>query len=98
MENISDSNLKYLNSMYKDPTWTLIVEETIENKNHNIMMIDITSTLNYVEFDDVKDCATTFEMWNKLKDISGRVKNVKKAKERQFCSIARTYDVISGYY
>ena len=30
------------------------------------MMIDIASTLNYVKFDEVKDCATTYEMWIKL--------------------------------
>ena len=44
------------------------------------MMIDIASTLNYVEFDEVKGCATTHDMWTKLKDIYGVDDNVKRDK------------------
>src|SRR5271154_688374 len=44
------------------------------------MMIDIASALSYDEFDDVKDCKTAFEMWNKLKDIYGGDGNVRRAK------------------
>ena len=44
------------------------------------MMIDIASTLNYVEFDEVKGCATTHDMWTKLKDIYGGDDNVKRVK------------------
>ena len=43
-------------------------------------MIDIASSLNYAKFDEVKDCATTFEIKNKLKDICGGEDNVKKDK------------------
>ena len=43
-------------------------------------MIDIAYALNYVEFDEVKDYKTTFEMWNKLKDIYGGYDNVRRAK------------------
>ena len=44
------------------------------------MMIDIASSLNYSEFDEVKDCPTTFEMWEKLQKFYGGDKNVQRAK------------------
>ena len=44
------------------------------------MMIDIASTLNYAEFDDVKSCTTTHEIWIKLKDIYGGDDNVRMDK------------------
>ena len=68
---ISGSRCKYIDAKYKTPTRTLSVEDITEKKNHNIMMIDIASTLSYAEFDEVKDYKTTYEMWNKLKDIYG---------------------------
>ena len=55
LENINDLCCKYLYTKYKAPTRTLSVEDIAEKKNHNIMMIDIASTLSYVEFDEVKD-------------------------------------------
>ena len=45
------------------------------------MMIDIASSLNYAEFDEVKDCPTAFHMWKNLKEIYGGDDNVKRAKE-----------------
>ena len=51
---ISGLGCKYLDIEYKTPTRTLSVEDIVEKKNHNIMMIDIASPLNYVEFDEVK--------------------------------------------
>ena len=77
---INDSSHKYLDKKYKTPPGTLSIEDIAEIKNHNIMMIDIASALSYAEFDEVKDCKTTFEMWNKLKDIYGGDDNVKRAK------------------
>ena len=50
---ISDSSCKYLDTEYKTPSRTLLVEDIAEKKNHNIMMIDIASALSYVEFDEV---------------------------------------------
>lgn len=44
------------------------------------MIIEIASPLNYVEFDEVKGCATTHDMWKKMKDIYGGDVNVKRAK------------------
>ena len=51
------------------PPDALTMEKIVDKKNHNTMMIDIASTLSYVEFDEVKYCPTAHEMWNKLKDI-----------------------------
>ena len=45
------------------------------------MMIDIASALSYAKFDEVKDCKTSYEMWNKMKDIYGGDDNLKRAKE-----------------
>ena len=43
-------------------------------------MIHIASTLSYDKFDEIKDCKTTFDMWNKLKKIYGGDDNVRRAK------------------
>ena len=80
LETINDLGCKYLDTKYKTPTGTLIVEDIAKKKNHNIMMIYIASALNYVEFDEVKSCTTTHEMWIKLKDIYGGDDNVRRAK------------------
>ena len=44
------------------------------------MMIDIASALSYEESDDIKECKTTFEMWNKVKDLYDGDDNVRRAK------------------
>ena len=46
------------------------------------MMIDIASGLSYEEFDEIKDCKSTHEMWIKLKEIYGGDDNVRKAKAK----------------
>ena len=56
--------------------------EIVEKKNHNIMMIDIASTLSYVEFDEVKDYKIAYAMWNTLKEIYGGDDNVRRAKAK----------------
>ena len=79
---INDSGCKYLDAKYETPTGTLSIEDLAKKKNHNIMMIDIASTLSYEEFDEVKDCKIYFAMWNKLKGIYGGDENVRRAKEK----------------
>ena len=44
------------------------------------MMINITSALSYVEFDEIKYCKSAYTMWNKIKEIYGGDDNVKRAK------------------
>ena len=80
LETISGLGLKYLNTSQKAPTGTMTIEEITEKKNYDIIMINIASNLNYVEFDEVKGCDTAHEMWTKLKDIYGGDDNVKRAK------------------
>ena len=78
---IGDIGLKYLDEQYEEPTGTLSINDIAEKKTHNNMMIDIASALSYEEFDDIKDCKSTFDMWNKLKEIYGGDDNVRRAKE-----------------
>ena len=66
LASIGDSRCKYLDEEYTAPTGTLSVGDIAERKNHNTMMIDIASALTYEEFDEIKDCKNSFEMWNKL--------------------------------
>ena len=77
---ISDLGCKYLDTEYKNPSRTLSVEDIVEKKNHNIMMIDIASALSYAKFDEVNDCKPAHEIWTKLKDIYGGDDNVRRAK------------------
>ena len=77
---IGDTGLKYLDAKYVEPSGTLSVNDIAEKKTHNNMMIDIASALSYEEFDDIKDCQTAFDMWNKLVEIYGGDDNVKRAK------------------
>ena len=69
LETINSLGCKYLDTKYKTPARTLTIEEIAKKKNHNIMMTDIASALNYANFDEVKGCATTHDMWTKLKDV-----------------------------
>ena len=78
---IIDLGCKYLDTKYKTPTRTLLIEDIAEKKNHNIMMIDIASTLSYVEFDEVKDGISAHEMWIKLKETYGGDDYVRRGKE-----------------
>ena len=80
LASIGDSRWKYLDEEYTTPTGTLSVGDIVEKKNHNTMMIDIASSLSYDEFDEIKDYKTTFDMWNKLKDIYGGDDNVRRVK------------------
>ena len=43
-------------------------------------MLEIASTLNYVEFDDIKGWKSTFKIWKALSDIYGGDQNVQRAK------------------
>ena len=52
---VGDTELKYLDEKYEEPSGTLLVNDIAEKKTHNNMMIDIASALSYEEFDDIKD-------------------------------------------
>ena len=82
LETISHSSCKYLDSEYKIPTGSLLVDDISKKKNRNIMMIDIVSSLNYAKFDGVKSCTIAYDMWIKLKAIYGGDDNVRRAKAK----------------
>ena len=45
-------------------------------------MLEISSSLSYSEFDDIKKCTTSKDMWDSLAHISGGDKNVLRAKKK----------------
>lgn len=55
LSTIGDSGLQFLDNQYVAPTRTKFVDKMMDMKNHNIMMIDITSSLSYSKVDEVKD-------------------------------------------
>ena len=79
---ISDSCFTYLDAKYKTPNGTLLVVDIAEKKNHNIMMIDIASSLSYAEFDEVKDCKIPHKIWTNLKYIYAGDENVRRDKPK----------------
>ena len=58
------------------------VEDMKKKKEHNQAMLEIASSLSYVEFDDIKRCTSAFKMWEALTNIYGGDKNVQRAKEK----------------
>ena len=79
---IGDIFLKFLDNQYVSTLDPLTMDQMVDKKNHNTMMIDISSALNYFEFDEVKDCPTAFDMWDELEKIYRGDDNVKRAKEK----------------
>ena len=77
---VGDTWLKYLDEKYEEPSGTLSINDIVEKKTHNNMMIDIAYALSYKEFDDIKDCKSAFDMWKKLEEIYGGDDNVRRAK------------------
>ena len=51
-----------------------------KKKEHNQAMLEISSTLSYLEFDDIKDCDTAKKMWDAIQKIYGGDTNVLRAK------------------
>ena len=54
-----------------DPVGVPTAKDMKKKKEHNQAMLEIDSTLNYAEFDDIKGCDTTFKMWDDLSTIYG---------------------------
>lgn len=80
---VGDFALYYLDNEYIEARRPITILQIIkEKKKHNQMMIDLTSSLSYVEFDDVKDCTTTKKMWDKLAQILEGDKNVLRDKAK----------------
>ena len=77
---IGDTSIRFLENQYVSPPDPLTMEQMVDKKNHNTMMIDIAYAFNYSEFDEVKDFPTTHETWNMLEKIYGGDENVRRAK------------------
>ena len=80
LASIGGTRLKYLNEEYVAPISELSINDIVEKKTHNTMMIDIAFDLSYEEFDEIKDCKSGHEMWIKLKEIYWGDDNVRRAK------------------
>ena len=66
LSNIVDNITQLLENEYTTLVGTLIVEQMNEKRNHHSMMIEISSSLNDVKFDDIKNCANAKKIWDKL--------------------------------
>ena len=63
-----------------DPIGPLIIEDLSKKKGHKQAILEIASTLSYVEYDDIKGYDTTHHMWETLSNIYGENDNVKRVK------------------
>ena len=70
----------YLGNEYINVPRPMIVEKIKDNQEHSQTMIELTSLLSYLEFDDAKECSTSKKMWDKLENINGGDKNVLRDK------------------
>ena len=59
LSRIGDNGMFYLEKKYVPPPKPITVEQMKEAKDHNIMMIDIASSLNYSKIDE----ATPIKHW-----------------------------------
>ena len=82
LSTIGDTSLNFLVNEYVAPPRPMSMDQMVDMKNHNTMMIYIASSLSYIEFDEVKDCPTAYNLWKKLKEIYIGDDNVRRAKEK----------------
>ena len=45
------------------PGGTLTVDDMNKKREHNQAMLEIALALSYAEYDDIKGCSTTHQMW-----------------------------------
>ena len=58
----------------------LTIDDLSKKKEHNHAMLEISSALSYVEYDDIKGCDTACKMWTALSTIYEGDQNVQRAK------------------
>ena len=63
-----------------NPVGALTTNDLKKKKEHNQAMLEIASSLSYVEFDDIKGCDSAKKMWDALHTIYGRDTDVLRAK------------------
>ena len=77
---LGDNAYLVITTEHVDPTGTPTTKQLKQKKEHNQTMLEIASTLIYVEFDDIKGCDSAKIMWDSLQNIYGGDKNVLRAK------------------
>ena len=82
LEGIGDHAQSTITIEHVDPTRVPTAEDMKKKKEHNQAMLDIASTLSYVEFDDIKGCDSAKNMWDALHTIYGGDKNVQRANQK----------------
>lgn len=65
-----------------DPSGALTSKDLKKKKEHNQEMLEISSSLRYTKFDDIKECDTIEKMWDAMEKIYGGDKNVLRAKSK----------------
>ena len=70
ISSISDASINFLRNEYVEVKTTPLIAKELRHKlDHNQAMLEISSTLSYVKFDDLKDRDTRKKMWERLKTI-----------------------------
>ena len=70
ISSIGDVAINFLSNEYVEVTTTPLTTKELRHKlDHSQAMLEISSTLSYVEFDDLKDCNIEKKMWDILKTI-----------------------------
>ena len=79
---IGDHAQSTITMEHVDPTRVLTAKYMKKKKEHNQAMLEITSSLSYAKFDDIKGCDTAKKMWDALHTIYGGDKNVQRDKSK----------------
>ena len=59
---IGDIDLHFLDNQYVAPPRPMSLDQMVDMKNHNIMMIDIASSLSNFEFIEFKDYPIAYDI------------------------------------
>ena len=79
LRGIGDHAQERITIEHVDPI-TPTTNDMRKKKEHNQAMLEIASTISYVEFDDIKGLDSAKKMWDALKTIYEGDKNVQRAK------------------
>ena len=66
---IGDTTCTSVENPYVYPIENLIAEKLKARKEHNQAMLEIASVVSYSKYEDVKGCANTTMMWEKVVTI-----------------------------
>lgn len=82
---LGDHAQSTITTKHVDPARALTTNDLKKKKEHNQEMLEISSSLSYLEFDDIKYCDikycdTTKKMWDAIQTIYGGDTNVLRAK------------------